>query len=106
MIKSMVIRFCLIEVDATLSDGCGIWEHFPSFREVPCLQGYSNLRILVYRWVYKTLRISPLVLEYSQLFHRRLNPMDSQFSIPIWQNLYSESVGGLRFWDLVEFKYR
>ena len=30
--------FVLLEVDATLGDGCGIWERFHSFREVKCFQ--------------------------------------------------------------------
>ena len=31
------------EVDATLDDRCGIWEHLHSFREVKCLQGSSKI---------------------------------------------------------------
>ena len=35
--------FVLLEVDATLGDGCGILESLHSFREVKCLQGYSKI---------------------------------------------------------------
>ena len=31
-----------LEIDATLDEGCGIWEYLHSFREVKCLQGYSK----------------------------------------------------------------
>ena len=34
--------FVLLGVDTTLGDGCGIWQHIHSFREVECLQGYSK----------------------------------------------------------------
>ena len=37
MIKPMVVAFFLSEVDATLGDGCGIWECLRSFWEVKCL---------------------------------------------------------------------
>ena len=43
MIKSMVVGFRFNGVDATLSNGCGIWWHFHSFREVKCFQGYSKI---------------------------------------------------------------
>ena len=37
----------------------------------------------LYGWVYKTLRLSPLVVEHSVVvMSARLNPMGSQFSIP------------------------
>ena len=29
-----------MEIDATLGDGCGIWEHLHSFKEVKYLQDY------------------------------------------------------------------
>ena len=32
----------------------------------------------------------------------RLHPMGSQFSIPVLRNLYSKSVGSIKFWDPVE----
>ena len=39
---------------------------------------------LCYGWVYKTLRLSPLVVEHSVLvMSTRLNLMGSQFSIPV-----------------------
>ena len=36
----MVVGFCSIGVDATLSDGCEIWEHLQSCKEVKGLQSY------------------------------------------------------------------
>ena len=32
----------MLEVDVILGDGCGIWEHLYSFREVKYLQGCSK----------------------------------------------------------------
>ena len=48
----------------------------------------------LYGWVYKTLRLFPLVVvEHSVVVvSARLNPMGSQFSIPVLWNLCSESV--------------
>ena len=67
-IKSMVV---LLGVDATLSDGCGIWQHLHNFMEV---NGYMK--------VYDSL--FPLVVEHSVVvMSTRLNPMCSQFSIHI-----------------------
>ena len=43
MIKPIVVIFILLEVDVTLGDGCVIWEHWHSFREVKCLQGCSKI---------------------------------------------------------------
>ena len=60
----MVVGFCSIGVDATLGDGCGIWQHLSNFREVKCLKGYSK----ILRWVYKTWRLFPLVDEHSVAF--------------------------------------
>ena len=34
--------FVLLEVDATLGDGCGIWKHLCSFWDIKCLQGCSK----------------------------------------------------------------
>ena len=34
--------FVLLGVDATLGDGCGIWEQLHSFRKMKYLQGYSK----------------------------------------------------------------
>ena len=54
-------------------------------------------------WVYKTLRLSPLVVEHSVVvMSARLNPMGSQFSISVISNLCSESVRGIKCWDPVE----
>ena len=53
MIKSMVIGFVSLGVDATLSaNGCGIWEHLYSFSEVKCLQSYFKtlwMRTCIYK---------------------------------------------------------
>ena len=47
----------------------------------------------LYGWVYKTLRLSQLLVEYSVVvMSTRLNPISSQFSIPVLWNLSSESV--------------
>ena len=58
---------------------------------------------------YKTLPISGWIWLWQWLWVRvpnqcnaRLNPMGSQFSIPILWNLCSESVGDIKFWDPVE----
>ena len=39
----MVVGFCSFGVDSTLGDGCGIWEHLHSFRELKCLHGFSKI---------------------------------------------------------------
>ena len=45
-------------------------------------------------WVYKTSRLSPSVVEYNVVvMSARLNPMSSQFSIPVLRTLCSKSVG-------------
>ena len=78
-IKSMVV---LLGVDATLSDGCGIWQHLHNFTEVKCLQGLFQDFMDGYMKVYDSL--SPLVVEHSVVvMSTRLNPMCSQFSIHI-----------------------
>ena len=41
-LSQLWLVFVLWEVDATLIIGCGIWEHFQSFRKVKCLQGYPK----------------------------------------------------------------
>ena len=64
-----------------------------SFREVKCLQDYS----ILYGWVYKTLRLSSLVVEHNLVVTTvgslqndpRLNPMGSQFFISVLLNLCS-----------------
>ena len=51
----------------------------------------------LYGWVYKTLRLSPLVDGHSVVvMSARLNPMGSQFSIPVLWKLCSESDTGGR----------
>ena len=51
--------FALLEVDTTLGDGCGIWEHLLSFRKVKCLRVIPRF----YGWVYKILRLYQLLVE-------------------------------------------
>ena len=47
-----------------------------------------------YGWVYETLRFSPLVVEHGVVVMSvRLNPLGSQFSIPVLWILCSESMG-------------
>ena len=57
MIKLMVVGFCYI--GGWCDSGCEIWEHFHSFRDI------SRVVSRLYRWVYKTLRFSPLTVELS-----------------------------------------
>ena len=69
----------------------------------------SEVSPRLYGQVYKTLRLSPLVAEHSVVFmSARLNPMGSQFSIPVSWSLCSESIGrpswGPRHWRF-EFNY-
>ena len=94
--------FVLFGVDATPSDGCEIWEHLHSLRKVKCLQGYSKALLVGI----SNLKTPPLVVEHSVVvLSARLNPMDSQFSIPILWNLCSQSVKwgrGIKFWDPFE----
>ena len=88
MIKLIVVGFCFIGV-WSYSDECGIWYHLYSFREV------NGSRVIprLYGWVYKTLRLSPLVVEHSAVVTSvRLNALGSQFSVPLLWNLCSESV--------------
>ena len=48
----------------------------------------------LYGWVYKTLRLSQLVVVHSVVvMSARFNPKGSQFSIPLLWNLCSESAG-------------
>ena len=37
-----MVVFVLLEVDVSLGDGCEIWEHWHSFREMKCLLGCSK----------------------------------------------------------------
>ena len=93
MIKSMVVGFCFI----------GGWcysEWFDNtcvgFDNTCTVSGKWNVpRVIpkLYGWVCKTLRLSPLVVEHSVvIMSARLNPMGSQFSIPLLWNLCSEPV--------------
>ena len=64
----------------------------------------SRVTPRLYGWIYKTLGLSPLVVEHSvAVMMDRLNLMGSQFSIPVSWNLCSESVAALNFWDPVEY---
>ena len=59
MIKSIVIKsivFILLEVAVTLRDGCGIGEHWHSFREVKCLHGYSKTLWFLFLVLLKEMR--------------------------------------------------
>ena len=48
----------------------------------------------LYGWVYETLRFSPLVVEHGVVVMSvRLNPLGSQFSIPVLLILCLESMG-------------
>ena len=49
-----------------------------------CAVPGSEMSLRLYGWVYKTLRLSPLVIEHSvAAMSARLNLMGSQFSIPV-----------------------
>ena len=52
----------------------------------------------LYGSVYKNLRLSRLVVGHSiVVMSVRLNPMGSQFSVPVLTNLCSESARGIKF---------
>ena len=83
-----------------------------SFREV----NVSSVIARLYGWVYKTLRLSPLVVEHSVVvMSARLNPIGSQFVQNQWSMIFCESIkdsdtGGLssipiRMEYLLAFKY-
>ena len=62
----------------------------------------SKVILRLYGWVYKTLRLSPLVVEHIVVVtSARLNPMGNQFSIPVLKFVFRIS-GGIKFWDPVE----
>ena len=42
----MVVGFFLLGIEAILGDACGIWEHFHSFLEVKCFEGYSKTSLM------------------------------------------------------------
>ena len=55
------LLFVLLEVDATLCDGCRIWEHFLSFWEM----NLSRVFIRLYGCVCKILRLTNIIVEFS-----------------------------------------
>ena len=75
--------FVLLGVDATLSDGYGIWEHFT----VPGKWNIFRVISGIYGCVYKTLKCNLLVVEHrvvvmtagSHQDNPKLNHMGSQF---------------------------
>ena len=80
---------------------CGLmllWVMGVGFDNTCAVSGKWNVSRAIprlYGWVHQALRLSPLVVEHSVVtMGARLNPMVSQFSIPVLWNLYSESVGG------------
>ena len=83
-----------------------------SFREV----NVSSVIARLYGWVYKTLRLSPLVVEHSVVvMSARLNPIGSQFvqnqwSMIFWESIKDSDTGGLssipiRMEYFLAFKY-
>ena len=79
MIKSMVVRFCLLGVDATLSDGVDLI----TLAQFQGSEVYPGL-FQDYGWVYKTLTLSTVVQHSVVVMSERLNPTGSQFSIPVF----------------------
>ena len=92
---------------------CGLmllWVMGVGFDNTCAVSGKWNVSRVIprlYGWVYKTFRLSPLVVEHSfMVVSARLNPKGSQFFIPVLWNLCSESLGhkilrpswGLRHW--------
>ena len=73
-----------------------LWVVSVGFDNTCTLSGKWNVSKVIPRfsgWVYKTLRLFPLVVKHSvEVMSVRLNPMGSQFSIPVVWNLCSESV--------------
>ena len=47
-LSQLWLVFVLLGVDATLGNGCGIWEHLLSFNEEKCLQVYSRTLVMGY----------------------------------------------------------
>ena len=84
----MVIGFCFLMLPRVMGVGfdntCTVLGKWNVFRVI----------LRIYGWVYKTLRLSPLVVEHSVvIMSARLNPMSSQFSNSALWNLCFESVG-------------
>ena len=74
-----------------------LWVMDVGFDNTCTVSGKWNVSRVIprlYGWLYKTLRISSLVVEHSVVvvMSARLNPMGSQFSISVLWNLCSESV--------------
>ena len=73
-------------IDVGFDNTCTVLRRWNGSRVVPRLYG----------WVYKTLRLSPLEVGHSVVvISARLNPMGSQFSIPL-------NKWGIKFWHPVE----
>ena len=101
MIRWMVVVFCFI------GGWCYSEWWVVGFENTCTVSGKWNVSRVIprlYEWVHKTLRLSLLVGEHGVVVMSvRLNPMDSQSSIPFLWNLFSESVGeGIKFWEQVE----
>ena len=73
-----------------------LWVMGVGFYNTCTVSGKWNISRVIPRlhgWVYKTLRLPPLVVEHSLVvMSARLNPVRSQFLIPVLWNLCSESV--------------
>ena len=82
----MVVDFCFMP----------LWVLMVGFDNTCAASGKWNVsRVFpkLYGWVYKTLRLSPLVVEHNVVvMSARLSPMGNQFSIPVLWNVCSESV--------------
>ena len=82
----MVVDFCSMP----------LWVMMVGFDNTCAASGKWNVsRVFpkLYGWVYKTLRLSPLVVEHNVVaMSARLSYMDNQFSIPVLWNVCSESV--------------
>ena len=101
MIESMVVGFCFSWVDAALSDGfdntCTVSEKRNVSRVIPRLYG----------WVYKSLRLTPLVAEHRIVVNGCGFPIKT---IPDWILWIGKArfpfgfriSGDIKFWDPVE----
>ena len=83
-----------------------LWVMGAGFCNTCTVSGKWNVSRVIprfYGWVYKTLRLSPLVVEHSfVVMSARLNPMCSQIPIPVLWNLCSELVRGIKCWDSIK----
>ena len=93
MCSHLWLVFARLEVDTTLGVG---------FKNTCIVSGKWNVSTIIptlYGWVYKPLRLYPLVIDHSAVVglwvptqdDPRLNPMVSQFLISVLSNLCSES---------------